>query len=75
MSDLSFNRRAVLIGGLACAAFGRGTASAEAAPGAIAMHGEPAWGLDFTHPTYANPAAPKGASPLPVRPPLLPAPL
>ena len=54
------SRRAVLIGGLACAAFGRGTASAQAAPGAIAMHGEPAWGPDFTHPTYANPAAPKG---------------
>jgi peptide/nickel transport system substrate-binding protein len=27
---------------------------------AIAMHGEPAWPADFTHPTYANPAAPKG---------------
>ena len=27
---------------------------------AIAMHGAPAWGPDFTHPTYANPAAPKG---------------
>jgi len=24
------------------------------------MHGEPAWGPDFTHPTYANPQAPKG---------------
>ena len=27
---------------------------------AIAMHGEPAWGPDFDHPTYADPAAPKG---------------
>lgn len=27
---------------------------------AIAMHGEPAWGPDFTHPSYADPAAPKG---------------
>ncbi|HEX3164324.1 MAG TPA: extracellular solute-binding protein, partial [Pseudolabrys sp.] len=24
------------------------------------MHGAPAWGPDFDHPTYANPAAPKG---------------
>jgi len=24
------------------------------------MHGAPAWAADFTHPTYANPAAPKG---------------
>ncbi|HZD89903.1 MAG TPA: extracellular solute-binding protein [Pseudolabrys sp.] len=29
---------------------------------AIAMHGRPAWGADFKHPTYANPAAPKGGS-------------
>jgi peptide/nickel transport system substrate-binding protein len=27
---------------------------------AIAMHGAPAWGPDFTAPRYANPAAPKG---------------
>ena len=26
----------------------------------IAMHGEPEWGPNFTNPTYANPAAPKG---------------
>ena len=24
------------------------------------MHGEPAWGPDFTAPSYANPSAPKG---------------
>jgi len=29
-------------------------------PHAIAMHGRPAWGADFAHPSYANPAAPKG---------------
>jgi peptide/nickel transport system substrate-binding protein len=33
---------------------------AEGASHAIAMHGEPAWGPNFNHPTYANPAAPKG---------------
>ena len=33
---------------------------AERTSHAIAMHGEPAWGPDFSHPTYANPAAPKG---------------
>jgi len=35
-------------------------ARAAAAPHAIAMHGVPAWGPDFTHPNYANPAARKG---------------
>jgi len=29
---------------------------------AIAMHGEPAWAPDFTHPTYSDPAAPKGGT-------------
>ncbi len=24
------------------------------------MHGEPAWAADFSHPSYADPAAPKG---------------
>ena len=33
---------------------------AEPVSYAIAMHGEPAWGPDFSHSTYANPAAPKG---------------
>ncbi|HET9716481.1 MAG TPA: extracellular solute-binding protein [Pseudolabrys sp.] len=33
---------------------------AQRASHAIAMHGEPEWGPDFTHPTYSNPAAPKG---------------
>ena len=35
-------------------------AACEGTSHAIAMHGEPAWGPNFTHPTYANPAAPKG---------------
>ena len=35
-------------------------ASAQGSAHAIAMHGEPAWKPDFTHPTYANPGAPKG---------------
>jgi peptide/nickel transport system substrate-binding protein len=34
--------------------------SSPAASHAIAMHGAPAWGPDFNHPTYANPGAPKG---------------
>jgi len=55
------SRRAVVIGGLlACTGFGRGTAAAQAAQHAIAMHGAPAWNPGFTHPTYANPTAPKG---------------
>ena len=53
------NRRAVLTGALACAAWGASAAPA-AAPHAIAMHGAPAWGPDFSAPTYANAAAPKG---------------
>jgi len=35
-------------------------ASAQGASHAIAMHGDPAWKPGFTHPTYANPEAPKG---------------
>ena len=35
-------------------------AGAQTSSYAIAMHGAPAWGPDFDHPTYANPAAPKG---------------
>jgi len=57
------SRRAVVLGGLA--AMSRlGGGAARSAPNmaahAIAMHGEPAWPADFTAPTYANPAAPKG---------------
>ncbi|HEX3859811.1 MAG TPA: ABC transporter substrate-binding protein, partial [Pseudolabrys sp.] len=51
-----------MIGGalLAIGALGRGKAQAATARHAIAMHGEPAWPESFTHPTYADPAAPKG---------------
>jgi len=35
-------------------------AEAQALSYAIAMHGDPAWKPDFSYPTYANPAAPKG---------------
>jgi peptide/nickel transport system substrate-binding protein len=45
---------------LTASGFGLRPTRAEPAPYAIAMHGEPAWGPDFSHSTYANPAAPKG---------------
>jgi peptide/nickel transport system substrate-binding protein len=45
---------------LAAAAPGRSQAQGAQAHHAIAMHGDPAWGPDFDHPAYANPAAPKG---------------
>ncbi len=35
---------------------------AESVRHAIAMHGQPAWGPGFSHPTYADPAAPKGGT-------------
>ena len=56
------SRRTVMLGAL-LAASGLGLRRAAAdtvATHALAMHGEPAWGPGFTHPTYANPAAPKG---------------
>jgi peptide/nickel transport system substrate-binding protein len=55
------SRRAVLCGALA-AALGVDVRALAAAPAAhaIAMHGQPAWPSWFSHPTYANPAAPKG---------------
>ncbi len=37
-------------------------ARADTAHHAIAMHGEPAWAPGFGHPTYTNPAAPKGGT-------------
>jgi peptide/nickel transport system substrate-binding protein len=58
------SRRTLLSGalaGAACVAV-RGSARAEAAHHAIAMHGAPAWGPDFDHPSYANPHAPKGGT-------------
>ena len=45
---------------LTAAGYGRVQAQGNAAHHAIAMHGEPAWPANFGHPTYANPAAPKG---------------
>jgi peptide/nickel transport system substrate-binding protein len=55
------SRRALMRGTLAAAAaLALGPARADGNRHAIAMHGEPAWGADFSHPTYADPAAPKG---------------
>jgi len=57
------NRRTVLRGGLALAlgaAASRGRA--DGTHNAIAMHGAPQWSPAFTHPTYADPAAPKGGT-------------
>jgi peptide/nickel transport system substrate-binding protein len=56
---LALSRRAMVLGAFACGVPWR-TAHANDAPRAIAMHGRPAWGPGFTHPTYANPAARKG---------------
>ena len=57
------SRRAVLHGGLTlAAALATGPACAEAAAHAIAMHGDPAWGPSFDHPSYSDPAAPKGGT-------------
>lgn len=55
------SRRGVVLGAVAAALPWRyAPARAEAAGHAIAMHGVPAWGPDFTAPVYANPDAPKG---------------
>ena len=49
-----------MLGALLAATGGLRFAHAEATAYALAMHGEPEWGPNFSHPTYANPAAPKG---------------
>src|SRR5471030_1395364 len=58
------SRRAVMLGALGtfltATGWGRKATAAEPSPHAIAMHGEPAWPANFSHPTYVNPAAPKG---------------
>jgi len=55
------SRRTVMRGALAAAAsLSLPRARADVARHAIAMHGEPAWGPNFDHPDYADPAAPKG---------------
>jgi peptide/nickel transport system substrate-binding protein len=59
--QLQPSRRTVLLGALlAACGLARSPARAADARHAIAMHGEPAWGPDFSHPSYADPAAPKG---------------
>ena len=64
LTHLQASRRTLLRGALGTllAATGIGGRPASAAPArhAIAMHGEPAWGPDFSSPSYANPAARKG---------------
>src|SRR5579885_68310 len=65
-------RRALLKAGLAAAAATAApaataaataaTASLAATAHALAMHGAPQWSPAFTHPTYADPAAPKGGT-------------
>ena len=55
------SRRTLMLGALlAASGFGRISAWAAGAHHAIAMHGEPDWGAGFSHPSYADPAAPKG---------------
>jgi peptide/nickel transport system substrate-binding protein len=61
LTRMKVSRRAAMRGALATAAtLALRPARAGAAAHAIAMHGEPAWGPNFDHPTYADPAAPKG---------------
>jgi len=58
---LSASRRTVMLGALlAASGLGRRAARAATSHHAIAMHGESAWPAGFSHPNYANPAAPKG---------------
>jgi peptide/nickel transport system substrate-binding protein len=55
------SRRSLILGALlAASGLARSPARAADAHHAIAMHGEPAWALNFSHPTYADPGAPKG---------------
>jgi peptide/nickel transport system substrate-binding protein len=59
----ALTRRHVLHGGLSAAlTLKLRPARADAPTHALAMHGEPAWGPNFSHPTYADPAAPKGGT-------------
>jgi len=52
--------RSALIAGCAWAVALLGAADGNGAEHAIAMHGAPAYGADFDHFAYVNPAAPKG---------------
>lgn len=65
LSSYRFGRRTFLAGAAAAVAAGRFPAAARAESGthtahAIAMHGEPRYGPDFTHFDYVLPNAPKG---------------
>jgi peptide/nickel transport system substrate-binding protein len=61
MTHWQTSRRQIMLGALATAAGSMFRAArAGEPPHAIAMHGEPAWGADFAHPSYADPTAPKG---------------
>jgi peptide/nickel transport system substrate-binding protein len=53
-------RGVTLAAGFACAAMLLSIAHGNGAEPAIAMHGTPAYGADFGHFAYVNPAAPKG---------------
>ena len=54
------SRRAVVIGALACGGSARHGAQRRRARTPSPCTATPAWGPGFTHPTYANPSAPKG---------------
>jgi len=54
------SRRTVMLGALLAGSGFAARAHEQAAPHAIAMHGDPAWNPGFSYPIYANPAAPKG---------------
>jgi peptide/nickel transport system substrate-binding protein len=65
LTQLRASRRAVMLGTLLAATGGLRLARTEIATRAVdthalAMHGEPEWDDNFSNPTYANPAAPKG---------------
>src|SRR5262245_18406535 len=62
LTQLRASRRAVMLGALLGATGGLRLARAETAVAThvLAMHGEPEWAPNFSNPTYANPAAPKG---------------
>jgi len=53
-------QRSAFAAAFACVAVLLGVAHGNSAETAIAMHGTPAYGADFDHFAYVNPAAPKG---------------
>ena len=65
LTQLRASRRAMMLGTLLAATGGLRLARTEIATRAVdthalAMHGKPEWDANFSNPTYANPAAPKG---------------